>query len=181
MTRTQVFIVVAIGLAAVVRWNLSSPLNRDRSNVPSEMIRLEVQQFLNDLKGFPTSKELDDLMSRHRRWGVECYVFQSYDPQARVVVGVGADGEPGAAGVDDGNNGVVDDRDELGATRSDDLFEVIPSQNWNDRDRPPVEMVLSEEGWIDRTANDDLQVEGKPMSVDRCIVIGKGFEILVTK
>jgi hypothetical protein len=181
MTRSHLFIVVGIALAALVRWNYSSPLSRDDSDVSSETIRAEVQDFLGCISGAPTSKEIEDLNLRQRRWGVERHVFQSYDAEARVVVGVGPDGKPGAAGIDDGNNGIVDDADELGATRSDDLFEVIPGQHWSDVDRPPVEMILSQGGWIDRTHDDGLQAGGKPMPVDRCIVVGKGFEIMVTK
>jgi hypothetical protein len=181
MTRSHVFIVVGIALAALVRWNYSSPLGRDDSDISSETIRAEVQGFLDSISSPPSSKEIEDLSLRQRRWGVDRYVFQSYDTEARVVVGVGPDGKPGAAGVDDGNNGIVDDPDELGATRSDDLFEVIPGQYWSDVDRPLVEMILSQGGWIDRTHDDGLQSQGKPMPVDRCIVVGKGFEIMVTK
>ena len=43
-----------------------------------------------------------------------------YDADAALIVTVGPDGRPGAAGLDDGNNGVIDDRDEIGATESDD-------------------------------------------------------------
>jgi len=44
----------------------------------------------------------------------------SWDPSALVYVTVGSDGKPGAAGVDDDGNAVVDDRGEMGATGTDD-------------------------------------------------------------
>lgn len=50
---------------------------------------------------------------------------ERYDDLALVVIDVGADGAPGQAGVDDAGNGVTDDRDELGATKSDDLCHVV--------------------------------------------------------
>ena len=48
-----------------------------------------------------------------------------WDPAATVCVDNGPDGQPGIAGVDDGNNGRVDDPSERGATGSDDRFLVI--------------------------------------------------------
>ena len=47
-----------------------------------------------------------------------------YCPTARLVLDAGSDGQPGVAGVDDANNGIVDDPHELGATGSDDRLTV---------------------------------------------------------
>ena len=46
---------------------------------------------------------------------------QVFDPDAKVILAVGADSLPGQAGFDDNFNGVVDDRGEMGAVGSDDL------------------------------------------------------------
>ena len=47
------------------------------------------------------------------------------DPDALIIIGPGADGLPGRAGIDDGGNGVTDERTELGATGSDDVCRVV--------------------------------------------------------
>jgi len=46
--------------------------------------------------------------------------FSVWDENAIVYVTAGGDAEPGAAGVDDDGNAVVDDRGEMGATGTDD-------------------------------------------------------------
>lgn len=48
-----------------------------------------------------------------------------FDPDALVIIDAGADGLPGQAHVDDGGNGVVDERSELGATGSDDQCRIV--------------------------------------------------------
>lgn len=48
-----------------------------------------------------------------------------FDPDALVIIDAGPDQLPGQAGVDDGGNGVVDERSELGATGSDDRCRIV--------------------------------------------------------
>ncbi|KAA1257760.1 hypothetical protein LF1_02500 [Rubripirellula obstinata] len=52
-------------------------------------------------------------------------VISGFDPDALVVLTAGPDGKPGRAGIDDGGNGVTDERTELGATGSDDVCRVV--------------------------------------------------------
>ena len=70
---------------------------------------------------------------------------QTYQPNALVVVDVGADGEPGAAGVDDANNGVIDDADETGATGTDDTFAIEPAGG---NSLPTTARVIGNGGWV---------------------------------
>ena len=52
-------------------------------------------------------------------------VTHLFDPDALIIIGPGADRLPGRAGIDDGGNGVTDERTELGATGSDDVCRVV--------------------------------------------------------
>jgi hypothetical protein len=52
-------------------------------------------------------------------------LYTVFDPDALVIIDPGPDGLPGRANVDDGGNGVVDERSELGATGSDDVCRVV--------------------------------------------------------
>ena len=58
--------------------------------------------------------------------GVDRIEVERFDPQALGVIRPGADGVPGAGGIDDNGDGIVDNRIELGATRSDDQCVVVP-------------------------------------------------------
>ena len=52
-------------------------------------------------------------------------LYEQFDPDAAVVVVAGEDGAAGIVGVDDDGNGLIDDRGDLGATRSDDQCLVV--------------------------------------------------------
>lgn len=72
-----------------------------------------------------------------------------WDPSATVFVDNGPDGQPGIAGVDDGNNGRVDDPSERGATGSDDRFLVIAGGSPSADRRPhPGEPVVATSGRV---------------------------------
>lgn len=73
------------------------------------------------------------------------FVSQTFSPDAVIYVDVGPDGQPGAAGVDDGNDGVIDDVDETGATGTDDTLLVIESGQ-----PPPSQTArrIGSGGWI---------------------------------
>lgn len=98
------------------------------------LVRQAVSQWLAsvsplpaDSKGVISDSELDPKLAT---LGVTRIEFQSFDPQALVVIRPGADGQPGVAGVDDNGDALVDNRLELGATRSDDQCVVIsPDDN----------------------------------------------------
>ena len=51
----------------------------------------------------------------------EPVTYLQFDPEALVILGPGADGLPGRAGVDDQLNGQVDEVSEMGAVGSDDV------------------------------------------------------------
>ena len=59
--------------------------------------------------------------------GVTRVSMMDFDVNAMVVMRPGADRKPGFAGIDDDANGVLDDRTELGASRSDDRCVVVPA------------------------------------------------------
>ncbi|QDT06020.1 hypothetical protein K227x_44270 [Rubripirellula lacrimiformis] len=73
---------------------------------------------------------------------------QRFDASAYVGVDAGADGLPGIAEVDDGANGIVDDRVELGATGSDDRLRVITSDQYL-LDPDVLPLVLQRGAWVD--------------------------------
>lgn len=73
----------------------------------------------------PQASELPDSL---KQLGVDSIRWEVFDPQALVYLQPGADGAPGVAGVDDNGNGVVDDKGELGATRTDDRIMVTADQ-----------------------------------------------------
>jgi hypothetical protein len=54
--------------------------------------------------------------------------LQVFDSAAAVVMLAGEDQAPGVASVDDDGSGIVDDRSELGASRSDDLCVVLSAE-----------------------------------------------------
>lgn len=79
--------------------------------------------------------------------------YQRFDPQAVVVVSPGPDQLPGVAGTDDNMNGVVDDRLELGATRSDDICSVLSAEQLSRI--PPDNFMLLQTGAFVTQQSDD--------------------------
>ena len=63
--------------------------------------------------------------------------------QAEVLLGVGADGQPGIAGVDDNVNEVIDDRSEMGAVGSDDECLAPADVGYSDMKAHPNSLVIS--------------------------------------
>ncbi len=74
-----------------------------------------------------------------------------FDSGAVIGLDAGRDGLPGIAGVDDGANGVVDDRAELGATGSDDRLFTLSKTEY-DSDPAAMPLVLQRGGWTRSTA-----------------------------
>lgn len=118
-----------VGLAAVFRcWTLVTAPSQ-----PAELTaaRSAVQQWLADTSPPPINDEgnipASSLDPQLRALGVDRVEIQQFDPKALVVIRGGADGQPGVAGVDDNGDGLIDNRSELGATRSDDECVVVPS------------------------------------------------------
>jgi len=101
--------------------------------------------------------------------GVTGVEYQCFDPDAVVVVRPGLDSMPGVAGTDDNMNGIVDDRLELGATRSDDVCTVLTADQLNQIPRDEV-MVLQRGSFV--PANES-EIDGRNW---RAIVYGKSKE-----
>lgn len=80
------------------------------------------------------------VLTKLQKHGVASIQYQEFDPTAVVAVRPGPDRLPGVAGADDNRNGVIDDRLELGATRSDDRCSVLTREQ------------------LDATSKDDLLV-----------------------
>jgi len=94
---------------------------RDRLTVPageSEMDQVAWDRIQQDILSLHPP-----LASRTR------FQWQRFDPDARVRLLPGADGQPGTIDVDDNANGVIDDPGELGATYSDDQCMVEASES----------------------------------------------------
>ncbi|MGB7325770.1 MAG: hypothetical protein WBD31_12925 [Rubripirellula sp.] len=86
---------------------------------------------------------------------------KTYDSGAVVGVDAGLDGLPGIALVDDGFNGIVDDRVELGATGSDDRLIVLSETAYQaDPDGPPL--VLQRGAWLDANTVPSVDESGPP-------------------
>jgi hypothetical protein len=107
------------------------------STGPQSLTELSVQRQAvvrwltsNDVitPGEDGSIDFASLDSELRELGVSRLELQRFDPQALVVIRPGADRQPGVAGVDDNGDAIVDNRVELGATRSDDRCEVLTPQ-----------------------------------------------------
>lgn len=127
--------IVLLGVVIRGRAIFNSPVPRPQSLLSA---RDCVRQFLHDRgsmtnDSFPTievtnTPRLRSLLDHH----VTRIEFQRFDPQAVVLIRPGPDRQPGAAGVDDDRNGIIDDRSELGATHSDDVCSV---ERGNDHDK----------------------------------------------
>jgi hypothetical protein len=75
----------------------------------------------------------DSLPDNLQELGIDSIQFEQFQPQALVFMQPGPDGQPGEAGVDDNGNGIIDDKSELGATRTDDVLNVTAGQIESDR------------------------------------------------
>ncbi len=127
-------VVVVILLAAAVRlWSLLSAPSPPPDLSP---VRLAVSQWLQETSPLPLDADgsisVSSLDPRLVELGVQRIDVQRFDPTALVMIRAGIDGQPGVAGVDDNGDAPVDNRSELGATRSDDVCVVIKAD-----DRPP--------------------------------------------
>ncbi len=111
-----------------------------------------------DLRGDPAESELAEL-------GVTDIVHQQFDPAAVVAVQAGPDAMPGVAGADDNSNGVIDDRLELGATRSDDVCSVLTKSQL---DNLPSDQIMV----LDHGAFVPLGDQGMKPETVRAIVFG---------
>ena len=90
--------------------------------VPEFSRRLPQDATQSIAAGEPLSSNLID------QYRIVDIQYQRFDPTAVVAVQAGADRLPGVAGTDDNINGIVDDRLELGATRSDDPCNVLTAE-----------------------------------------------------
>jgi hypothetical protein len=94
----------------------------------------------------------------------QCEITQQFDPDALVVVKCGPDGAPGVAGRDDDANGIVDDASELGASRSDDVCEAIPSSDDSSEALNPTQprLVLQHGAFVDASQEDLRRLPNQP-------------------
>ena len=126
-----------IMLAAVIR--LASLLTAPAPPPDLTPARLATSQWLQATSPLPTdgdgSINSSALDPRLVQLGVERIDVQRFDPNALVLILAGSDGQPGVAGVDDNGDTLVDNRIELGATRSDDVCVVVKAD-----DRPPADV-----------------------------------------
>lgn len=131
--RELAVLAIVILLAAAVR--LGSVLTAPAHPADLAQIRAAVVQWLASLSSassnsnslpseFAGSVSASSLDRRLVELGVSRIEIQLYDQDAVVLIRAGVDGQPGVAGVDDNGDGIVDNRAELGATRSDDICVV---------------------------------------------------------
>ncbi len=77
----------------------------------------------------------------------DAYGFR-FDPDAQVLLGPGADLQPGIAAVDDDANLIVDDRSELGAIGSDDVCLGPADEGYRSLARDPMHLVISKGAFV---------------------------------
>ena len=131
--RSSGLFALAVGLillAAAVR--LGSLLSAPSPPADLSPVRSAASQWLQTTSPLPLDAEgsiaASSLDPQLVELGVQRIVVQRFDPTALVMIRAGADGQPGVAGVDDNGDGIVDNRSELGATRSDDECVVIAGE-----------------------------------------------------
>jgi hypothetical protein len=161
--------VVAILLASSYRfWTVATgPIP------PGELfdVRQAVASWLASTSPLPIDEDgrinIESLDASLIDLGVIRIELQRFDAEALVVIRPGSDGQPGVAGVDDNGDAVIDNRSELGATRSDDRCEVIPSQSISPSQE--TRLVLQRGAFIPATTS-----AAKNSSVEqRAVVIGR--------
>lgn len=86
----------------------------------ADAVRSHLQTLVADETGDVSTLAYFDTTGAFNRSNWRLVSRQKFDPDAKVWIVPGTDGEPGWAGWDDNQNGVVDDRGELGAAWSDD-------------------------------------------------------------
>jgi hypothetical protein len=139
--------VVALMLGIVIR--SASLLQSHAIATESNAVGLQMKNLQSKLgKTKQADTELDevkwsriqnDLRANHSAFVINTqFVWQRFDPTARVRLLPGMDGKPGTADFDDNANGVIDDAGELGATFSDDLCIVEASQSEPSKIEPSI-------------------------------------------
>ncbi|MCO8123650.1 hypothetical protein NHH03_18030 [Stieleria sp. TO1_6] len=71
-----------------------------------------------------------------------------FDPEAAVYLGVGDDGAPGQAGLDDNANGIPDDPSEIGAVGSDDTCVSPADDHYLAVQQSSQSVVVSRGAWV---------------------------------
>ena len=88
-----------------------------------------------------------------------------FSADAMVILGVGHDGQPGRAGVDDNGNGMLDDPSELGAVGSDDECLAPSDEGYDVTFNQPHSIVISRGAFIQATSTTPL-TETRSRTVD---------------
>ncbi|MEM9825981.1 MAG: hypothetical protein AAF958_05305 [Planctomycetota bacterium] len=183
---------IVFGIA--LRFQVSPPwvdTNRSAPNHAAPLDDANIRRLRKIVREVVTSNDFDPTQKlgnaddarrgQLEAWGVRRMIFESYDPQARWVVGVGPDGKPGQANIDDGANGVVDDPGEIGASNSDDTFEILPSEDNDGVLSPTLDpsryRVLSRGGFVEHRQSD--AAAGAKKIPERVTVLGETFEMLI--
>lgn len=167
--RTLGLVVVVILVAAAVRfgslWTAPSP--------PPDLskVRQVVSQWLSDTSPLPLEADgsiaASSLDPKLVELGVTRIEVQRFDPNALVMIRAGVDGQPGVAGVDDNGDALVDNRSELGATRSDDVCVVVAA---DDRPQPDEPVLVLQRGAF--VPADDSEADDQGVR-QRGVVIGQ--------
>lgn len=85
----------------------------------------------------------------------------AFAPSAEVVLGVGPDGQPGQANVNDNADSAMDDAGELGAVGSDDVCLAPSDSGYQVVAEDDRSIVISRGAFVEQPdANDRFQVEG---------------------
>lgn len=162
-----VFIVLLVIATAYRVWTLSTGPSQ-----PADLtlVRDAAAAWLADTTPLPVDERgviaASSLDPRLMELGVDRIELERFDPQALVVIRPGADGKPGTAGIDDNGDGIVDNRIELGATRSDDQCVVVAAGDTVSTD--PTRLVLQRGAFAPETS----AAESDQPPRRRAIVIG---------
>lgn len=175
--RVRVFVTAAVLLAAGFRiWAIADPAVKPLN---------ELQSVRDAILADWNAAEWSDATYRVvitrplAEAGVTGITFERFDSTAWVVIRAGPDRQPGAAGVDDNADGVVDNQSELGATGSDDVC-LVQSADDSLQDTDEPLLLLQKGAFVPATATELRDHPGQY----RAVVTGRtgndNWSILVT-
>lgn len=159
------FAIPVVALLSVLRVAICSPSIQPMPDVNDRAIRAEVTGRID-----AEIAQLTRMTPRLKSLGVRSIVAQHFDSDASVMIDVGPDGAFGVLGIDDGNNGIIDDPSELGATGSDDTLTLIAGGD--PMESSPTAAVIARGGMVPAV---------QQMQIDQVIVVGIGFEFLIRR
>lgn len=134
MTRIFIRILVSAAIVTGVVARIGS-LDADRPNPPTG--KMDRQQILRQIASHSGSSASGRTLTPFR-----------YSDLAEIILGFGKDAQPGQAGLDDNRNGIIDDRNEIGAVGSDDVCLAPADHGYDQMHADPNTIVISHGAYV---------------------------------